>query len=110
MTQSKIIGSSFTIFELDNVQALATLPAGASVETGVEVGVTERRRRNSGLVGVAQPRLVRLPVHLCFRSYFSCRPCGLEEQEPLDVEPQKMHLFSPCPCWCFLWGLDEQDP
>lgn len=47
-----------------NVQALATLPAGASVETGVEVGVTEKRRRNSGLVGVAQPRLVRLGLYV----------------------------------------------
>ncbi len=43
-----------------NVQALATLPAGARVETGADVGVTEKSRRNSGLVGVAQPRLVRL--------------------------------------------------
>ena len=42
-----------------NVQALATLPAGASVETVGDVRVTEKRRRNSGLVGVAQPRLVR---------------------------------------------------
>ena len=50
---------------LPNVQALATLPAGASEETGVEVGSGEHRRRNSGLVGVAQPRLVRRIRFFC---------------------------------------------
>lgn len=44
---------------LPNVQALATLPAGASVETGVEVESNGNFRRNRWLVGVAQPRLVR---------------------------------------------------
>lgn len=43
---------------LQNVQALVALPARVRVETVVEVRVTEKRRRNSGLVGVAQPRLV----------------------------------------------------
>jgi hypothetical protein len=59
---------------LQNVQALATLPAGASVETAVEVLVTRKLRRNGELVGVAQPRLVRrcvpvvdVMVMLCYR-------------------------------------------
>ena len=61
MVINAITIQSFMVFgSWPNVQALATLPAGASAETAVEVKVTEKRRRNNGLVGVAQPRLVRL--------------------------------------------------
>ena len=54
-----------------NVQALATLPAGAGIATVVEVRVTKKRRRNSGLVGVAQPRLVRLWLACDRRNHLS---------------------------------------
>jgi hypothetical protein len=48
------------LYFLQNVHALATLPARASVEMVGEFRTAEKLRRNSGLVGVAQPRLVRL--------------------------------------------------
>jgi hypothetical protein len=59
---------------LANVQALATLPAGASVETVVDVEVAEKRRRNNGLVGVAQPRLVRRFVELVIAAGLRVHP------------------------------------
>jgi hypothetical protein len=42
--------------------AQAPLPAGASVERGVEVGVTGNHR-NWRLIGIALARLVRLGFH-----------------------------------------------
>jgi hypothetical protein len=79
-----------------NVQALAPLPARASVETRVKVGATERHRRNSGLVGVAQPRLVRLgslrlPLSIFFEGslhiWVDIRsdPAGIHERSEVSI-------------------------